>query len=73
MALARIGAKEGRRAAHKVKQQDTVSHARDRHKIDPKSGNIYARDGELIGNAEEGIQESEGFPPEIQWSKLMQH
>jgi RHS repeat-associated protein len=45
-----LGADEGRRRFHKIKQRDSFSGARDNYKVDPETGDVYDPDGEWVGN-----------------------
>jgi len=45
-----VGAAEGRRRAHKIKQLDKMSGAKDNYTVDPDTGNVYDPEGEYVGN-----------------------
>lgn len=45
-----VGADEGRRRAHKIKQQDK-GRPTDKYTVDPDTGNVYDPNGDFVGNA----------------------
>ena len=45
-----VGAKEGRRRAHKIKQNDNMSGAIDNYTVDPNTGDVYDPEGDYVGN-----------------------
>ena len=48
-----IGATEGRRRAHNVKNRDPMSSATDNYRVDPETGDVYDPEGEYAGNLED--------------------
>jgi RHS repeat-associated protein len=44
-----VGADEGRRRAHKIKQQDK-GRPTDNYTVDPATGNVYDPNGDFVGN-----------------------
>ena len=50
-----VGAAEGRRRAHGVKQSDRMSGATDRYTVDPDTGDVFDPEGEHIGNLNKGL------------------
>ena len=51
-----VGAAEGRRRAHGVKQKDNMSRPKDDYKVDPDTGDVVDPEGEVIGNLEDDYQ-----------------
>ena len=48
-----VGAAEGRRRAHKIKQDDNMSGATDVYTVDPDTGDVFDPEGEYVGNLED--------------------
>jgi len=48
-----VGAAEGRRRAHKIKQRDRMSGATDKYTVDPITGDVFDPEGQYVGNLNE--------------------
>ena len=49
-----VGAAEGRRRAHRIKNSDPMHRPTDKYTVDPQTGDVFDPEGQVVGNLNEG-------------------